>query len=483
MGATDPWYDDYHSAPNVQNAIAWARQWVGKGGFQRKCLSLIRQAWGAPGLGGTAEAAWQRELQVGRLRQDGSAPPIGAPVWFSGGASGHVAIVSKYVNGEPWIITTDYPVMGKVGEVPLKQLQKAWPSEKYVGWSSGINGKTVLSGAALNAPKGVTGTVDPVEGTSTNTTTYSTNSNGGSVANYNAAPTASAEDVRAYVEANFGLTEAVLALDKSGGKNLRWAFNYIVSHKITDEYRAANILAQTSWFKKYGVEVTKKLAEEKNGPGSFGRAVDSQVSTIKDRAAALGITLDDATLRKIARDSYIYSLNDSQIIDKMIQSGASTTGGGTVGQAMDSLKDFAYQSGLKISDKDAQLWGNAIAAGDKTPQDYMKLMREQSAARYSVFGDQIRAGQNLSDLTSAYRQKAADLLEVDPSAIEWDDPLFKDGKAFTAVDPKTGQPAMKTLWDFEKDIKNDSRWQYTRNAHESYVGKAQQLLQRFGMVA
>ena len=456
----------------VMNAIAWARQFVGQAAFAGKCLSLVRQAWGAQGMGGTAAQAWVRAQQAGGAHTDGSAPPLGAAVFFTGGSSGagHTAIVSKYVNGQAYIITNDYPTKGQVGEVPLAQLQKAWGNLHYVGWSSSVNGKTILKGSALKAPADGA-TIDPVEGAHV-------------PSNYNVTtPTASSADVAAYLQANFGLTDAVLALDKSKGKNLRWAFNYIVSHKITDPNRAANVLSQTTWFKTNGVEVTKRLAQEKTGPGDFTRSVDEQLSTIRDRAAALGLTLDDAHLRKVARDTYVYGLNDSQIVDSLLKNGAKTNGGGTTGQAMDSINDFAYASGLKISSKDKQMWANAIAAGDKTPEDYQKMLREQSAQTYSVFADQIRGGQNLSDLTAAYRQKAANLLEMDPSEVSWDDPLFKDGKAFTTVDQKTGQPAIKTLWQFENDVKQDQRWQYTENAHNTYVQKGNDILRRFGMVA
>lgn len=288
-----------------------------------------------------------------------------------------------------------------------------------------------------------------------------------------------------YVAANFGLTDAVLDMDDTNPKTgftLKEAFDQIRRQKITDPNRAAEILAKTNWFKKYGVEVTRKLAQEQSAPGVFQNQVLAQVAAIRDRAAALGISVNSADLNKLARDAYVYGLNDSRIIDKMISSkSADYTGGGTTGETMRQLSSFAYANGVSFSKKDEDLWAMQIAGGNKTPQEYEAALREKAAQRYTVFADKIRAGENLSDLTSAYREKMASLLEVDPDDIGWDDPLMKDGKAFTTVDDK-GQPAVKSLWDFEKDIKSDQRWQFTKNAREQYTNAGMSLLKRFGMV-
>ena len=289
-----------------------------------------------------------------------------------------------------------------------------------------------------------------------------------------------------YIAAEFGLTQAILEMDKTDAKSgftLKEAFDQIRKQKITDPNRAAEILAKTNWFKKYGVEVTKKLTQEKTSPGAFSRSVDSVYTQLKDRMAALGARVSDADLKAMARQAYVYNLNDSQIMDRLIAAkDVKYAGAGATGASLEQLKNFAYANGVQFSAKDENLWGLQILAGNKTPQDYEKALREKAAQKYTVFADQIRAGENLSDLTSSYREKMADLLEMDPDQIEWTDPLFKDGKAFTALDDK-GQPAVKPLWDFEKEIKSDKRWQYTQNAHDTFTNAGASLLKRFGMVS
>jgi len=111
------------------------------------------------------------------------------------------------------------------------------------------------------------------------------------------------------------------------------------------------------------------------------------------------------------------------------------------------------------------------------------MLRDRAATQYSVFGDQIHAGQNLKDLTAPYRDVASKLLEVAPDSIDWNDPLFKDGKAFQTVDPKTGQMSQKPLWQFRQEVMKDPRWQRTDNAKDTYTQFGADVLKRFGVMA
>ena len=118
-----------------------------------------------------------------------------------------------------------------------------------------------------------------------------------------------------------------------------------------------------------------------------------------------------------------------------------------------------------------------------TVDDIKAEIRKNTATRFAVFADQINAGVSLWDLTSAYRQKAADLLEIDPDTLKWDDPLMKDGKLFQSIDPQTGKIVARPLWEADKMIRQDDRWQYTKNAADTYDKYTYSILQKFGMVA
>lgn len=105
------------------------------------CLSFVRQSFGAPGMGGTAVDAFNRNLKPKDLTHTFYNPPAGVPVFWGGGA-GHV--VRMDVNGMCY--STDVRGNGKVWYVPLSEVS-SWlgKSHPYLGWTETINGVRVLS--------------------------------------------------------------------------------------------------------------------------------------------------------------------------------------------------------------------------------------------------------------------------------------------------------------------------------------------------
>ena len=65
----------------------------------------------------------------------------------------------------------------------------------------------------------------------------------------------------------------------------------------------------------------------------------------------------------------------------------------------------------------------------------------------------------------------ASLLEVNPDSISLNDALLR-----TAIQGDKEMP----IYDFQRQIKKDSRWQYTNNAREEVAGSVQQVLRDFG---
>src|SRR5262245_42493162 len=93
------------------------------------CLVFVRTRYG---VGPGAEDA----AQGWRITDERhtSTPPRGAPVWWTGGKHGHVAISA----GNGYVISTDWPRPGTVGRVSIATLTRSW-SKTYRGWSEDVN--------------------------------------------------------------------------------------------------------------------------------------------------------------------------------------------------------------------------------------------------------------------------------------------------------------------------------------------------------
>lgn len=113
--------------------------------------------------------------------------------------------------------------------------------------------------------------------------------------------------------------------------------------------------------------------------------------------------------------------------------------------------------------RDAQYWVNSV-----------KQMAID-APQNKPFAESLKAGKSLYEVTANYRNQMANLLEVDGSNITWDDLMNK------VIVGDTGNA--RTFADFNKALKQDPLWQYTRNAKETYTNMALDLGRTFGFVS
>jgi hypothetical protein len=120
-----------------------------------------------------------------------------------------------------------------------------------------------------------------------------------------------------------------------------------------------------------------------------------------------------------------------------------------------------------------------VIRGLATEQDYQDKMRKMAKATFSGWSDQIDAGMTVADIASPYFQSMAQILELPSGSINLFDPTIK--KALQYKDKNTGANAPKPLWQFENDLRSDSRWKSTQNAQNSMMQIAHQVLADFGV--
>lgn len=269
------------------------------------------------------------------------------------------------------------------------------------------------------------------------------------------------------------------------------------SFKYTAEV-IAQMINDTDWYRLNGPTVAQKLIDRiKGGENNYREGVNEYKQIVSKTASDLGLDASNpqisSYLAALGENAYLHNWTPSQL-EGIITSNP---------EIVKQIKGGLYTAQTQDVADWAQTMGMTLTAGDRTNytqrlmgltdkngvrvrssvDDIKAEIRKNTATKYSVFADQINAGVTLWDLTSNYRQKAADLLEVDPDTIKWDDPLFKDGKVFQSVDPNTGKVVARPLWEADKMIKADSRWQYTKNAADSYDKMTYGILQKFGMVS
>ena len=106
-------------------------------------------------------------------------------------------------------------------------------------------------------------------------------------------------------------------------------------------------------------------------------------------------------------------------------------------------------------------------------------IRESAASAFPSLADKIKAGIDLKTLASPYIQSMSDVLEIPNTAIDLFDDKIRGAMAYTLPDGKVGT---KSIYEFERELRKDNRWQYTNKAREEASNAASTVLRDFGFM-
>jgi hypothetical protein len=135
-----------------------------------------------------------------------------------------------------------------------------------------------------------------------------------------------------------------------------------------------------------------------------------------------------------------------------------------VANGLDLDKTFASQ---------LPIWTKRIENGED-PEVFKQIIRQTAKIglpdKVSKLLDQ---GLDLDAVYAPYRNTMASLLEVNPDSISLNDPLLR-----TAIQGDKEIP----IYDFQRQIRKDNRWQYTNNARGEASDVAKTVLRDFGFM-
>ena len=152
---------------------------------------------------------------------------------------------------------------------------------------------------------------------------------------------------------------------------------------------------------------------------------------------------------------------------------------GISGKYFVAIKNLARNNGINLSDAATADYANKINAGIIDEDTVLNTIRESAASAFPQFADKIKAGIDLKTLADPYIQSMSRILEIPDSGIDVFDPTVRSALSFTMPD---GKVVTKSLYDFEKDLRKDSRWQYTNNAREDVSNSVTKVLKDFGFM-
>lgn len=204
------------------------------------------------------------------------------------------------------------------------------------------------------------------------------------------------------------------------------------------------------------------------------------VRSVQRTATKYGIKLSDAETKNLAAQSIQQGWDAATLNEEVARKGRVEGTTGESAKAIDDLREYANAYGIKYNDDWYANATKAVLEGRESLETFQNTIRDISKSRYGGFASQIDAGLTTKQAASPYIQSMASILELDPNAVNLDDPTIS--KALTGVNEQ-GAPTVMPLWQFERELKKDSRWRYTKNAQDELLGTGMQVLKDLGFEA
>jgi hypothetical protein len=141
--------------------------------------------------------------------------------------------------------------------------------------------------------------------------------------------------------------------------------------------------------------------------------------------------------------------------------------------AVQSLNAVAAANGVPLDPLQLADWSKRIAGGESV-DSFKSIIRDMaSRGQPENIKKLLGQGVDLTAIYQPYKQQMAAILELNPESISLNDPTLR-----SAIGPDKEM----TLYDFQKALRKDPRWQYTSNAKESVASSVQQVLKDFGFM-
>jgi hypothetical protein len=247
---------------------------------------------------------------------------------------------------------------------------------------------------------------------------------------------------------------------------------------------ASNLYYASKYYQDMGNTQAARYTLALNQPEVYKKELDKYMLSQKQRLSGLGVKIDSKELDTYLKAAYDGNLDNNQldvVISKASDFGMSF--GGTTLSAIQTAKSYARSMGVSLDDGTLNNYGRGLFAGSTTSADIEEAIRQQASSAYPAYRDLINKGVTMDAISSSYKQSMASILEINPNTIDYNDMTLRKALQYNGFEKgnNAGGPTQMPLWQFENQLREDPRWQYTNNARDSAYTSVNQVLTDFGL--
>jgi hypothetical protein len=271
--------------------------------------------------------------------------------------------------------------------------------------------------------------------------------------------------------------QMILAL-KATDPDLEKAWQAYLSGDM-DGFRSF-VLGSAFYRNNNSIARTRKTAET-NQPGVYAQDLNAYKVKSKKRLIQQGIQWTPGVEKQV-EIGYQSGMNDDQVDQLIVKSGSMGKLGGSTMSTVSSLQSFAnaYGVGNLLNTAYWDTKSTALFAGETTTDDIMNDIKNLSASAYPAYAEGIKNNVSLSALASNVTSSVANILELDPDTVDFNNPLVK--RIMGYINPTTGKQEIMPQWMVDKTIKSSPDWVYTNNARDTIDSLTTKVFSDWGLM-
>ena len=240
-------------------------------------------------------------------------------------------------------------------------------------------------------------------------------------------------------------------------------------------------LPNTQWYNNTDQFVRTFDIDEAADPATMRTKIARQAAQIKETALQKGVRLPETSLQTLARNSLRYGWDELTLANAIGAEVFKAVPSSDLSRSYitQSARTTANQYGIALSESTILDWTQRILSGTESDQTYKDYLLNQAKILYPALSDSFDRGLSFGMITSPYAEKAAQILEIPVSQIDFTDPKF--AAAFTSKD-SSGNQTLMTYGEWSDYLKSDPAfgYEYTDGAKNDALDLVGRIARLFG---
>lgn len=240
----------------------------------------------------------------------------------------------------------------------------------------------------------------------------------------------------------------------------------------------------SKWYRTHNAQARALISQKYSDPKEYATRVQNAQNQVTALANQMGVRITSPTmLNNLATMFLVQGWDQTELQHQLGKryDVNDTTPDGQAATFYGQLKELYDNMGVPTSGTWLRTQVKRLLSGEQTMDAFQQRAVAQAQSLYPAIAANISASHTVRDIAEPYMQTMANLLELNPASIKLSDPSIKQAlQGTTTVQGGKQTVFTTTLNDFEKSLRGDPRWQYTRNAKDTVSSALVNIGRTFG---